>query len=95
MFDIISRIVGFVHVKAKMHTTDTWYRVRVMVFHATFNNDSVYRGDQVNWRGKPEYTVKTTDLPQLTDKLYHIMLWQLHTAMNRIRTHNGPGGSMS
>jgi hypothetical protein len=23
MFDIISRIVGFVHVKAKMHTTDT------------------------------------------------------------------------
>ena len=66
-----------------------------MVFHATFNNDSVYRGDQVNWRGKPEYTVKTTDLPQLTDKLYHIMLWQLHTAMNRIRTHNGPGGSMS
>jgi len=30
---------------------------------------NVYRGGQFYWRRKPKYPEKTTDLPQVTDKL--------------------------
>ena len=55
----------------------------------------LYRGGQLHWWRKPEDPEKTTDLPQVTDKHYHIMLYREHIAVSRIRTHNLSGDGQS
>jgi len=51
----------------------------------------LYRGGKFYWQRKPEYPEKTTDLSQVTDKLYHIMFYPVQFTWSRIWSHNFSG----
>jgi hypothetical protein len=47
----------------------------------------LYHGGQFYWWMKPKYPEKTTDLPQVTDKLYYIIMYRGTDCIGSYKTH--------